>query len=315
MATKLGVKTGQGGYSYEELRKVWTAADELGYDSAWLYDHFFALEDKQAPCLEAWTTLAALAAATKRLKLGTMVTSVSYRHPSLLAKMATTTDVISNGRLIVGMGAGWYEEEYVAYGYDFPDQRTRVRQLKEALIILRKLWTEEHTTFDGKFYSLHDAVSSPKPRQKGGPPIIVGIMKGKRTLPLFAVKYADGFNTPGSFEECKATLASVRENCERYGRKMDDLIASWQGFILIGKSQSKIQGMIERSAKRRGQSPSVFRKMAAERGWVIGEPDQCVQKLRKVKDLGINHIILSFSNDTEITPLELFMDQVAPQLR
>jgi alkanesulfonate monooxygenase SsuD/methylene tetrahydromethanopterin reductase-like flavin-dependent oxidoreductase (luciferase family) len=183
MATKLGVKTGQGGYSYEELRKVWTTADELGYDSAWLYDHFFALGDKQAPCLEAWTTLAALAAATKRLKLGTMVTSVSYRHPSLLAKMAATTDIISNGRLIVGMGAGWYEEEYVAYGYDFPDQRTRVRQLKEALIILRKLWTEEHTTFDGQFYSLRDSVSTPKPRQKGGPPIIVGITKGSEHSP------------------------------------------------------------------------------------------------------------------------------------
>jgi hypothetical protein len=96
---------------------------------------------------------------------------------------------------------------------------------------------------------------------------------------------------------------------------MDDLIASWQGLILIGKSTSEIEGMIERSAKRRGQSPSAFKQMANERAWLIGEPDQCVQKLCKVKDVGINHIILSFSNDTETTPLELFMDEGAPQLR
>lgn len=218
-AIKFGVKTGQAGYSYEDLKKLWTNADELGYDSAWLYDHFFPPDDMRAPCLEAWTTLAALAAATKRLKLGTMVTSISYRHPSVLAKMATTVDIISNGRLIMGVGAGWYEEEYLAYGYDFPTQRTRIKQLKEALIVTRKLWTEERTTFNGQFYSLHDAISSPKPQQSGGPPIIVGIMTGKRSLPLLAARYADGFNTRSPLEECKAILASVRENCERYGKK------------------------------------------------------------------------------------------------
>jgi len=167
-AMRFGVKTGQGGYSYADLKKVWTAADVLGYDSAWLHDHFFALGDKNALCLEAWTALAALAAATKKLRIGTMVTSVSYRHPSLLAKMATTIDVISGGRLIMGLGTGWYEEEYIAYGYDFPDQRTRVQQLREALVIIRKLWTEERVTYNGRFYSLQDAISSPKPLQKGG---------------------------------------------------------------------------------------------------------------------------------------------------
>ena len=141
---EFGIKTGQGGYSYEELVKVWGAAEELGYDSAWLHDHFFALGgDKTQPCLEAWTTLAALAVVTKRLKVGTMVTCVNYRHPSLLAKIAATVDVVSDGRLLFGIGAGWYEEEYQAYGYQFPDQASRIRQLREALIIVQKLWTEE----------------------------------------------------------------------------------------------------------------------------------------------------------------------------
>ncbi len=112
MAVEFGVKTGQGGYSYDDLKKVWTAADELGYDSAWLYDHFYALGDDQAPCLEAWTTFSALATLAKNVKIGTIVTSVSYRHPSLLAKMAATIDLISRGRLILGIGAGSCEEEY-----------------------------------------------------------------------------------------------------------------------------------------------------------------------------------------------------------
>ncbi len=179
-----GVKTGQGGYSYEDLLKVWTAAEELGYESAWLYDHFYALGDKNQPCLEAWTTLAALAAMTKRLKIGTMVTCVNYRHPSLLAKMAATVDLLSHGRLILGIGAGWYEEEYRSYGYDFPDRATRMKQLKEALIIIQKLWTEDNTSFKGNFYTIRNAISSPKPLQKPHPKILVGIASGRKTLPF-----------------------------------------------------------------------------------------------------------------------------------
>ena len=312
---KFGVKTGQGGYSYEELKDVWVAADELGFDSAWLYDHFFALGNKRAQCLEAWTTLAALAAATKRLRIGTMVTSASYRHPSLLAKMATTVDIVSGGRLIVGLGAGWYEEEYVAYGYSFPNNGTRVLQLKETLILLRRLWTEECVTFDGKYFSLQEAVSSPKPLQPNGPAIVVGITKGTRTLPMFAVRYADGFNTPTSFDNCKAIVTSVRENCERYGRKQDDLTMSWQGFALIGRSQNEIESTLEQGAKRLGMTISEFNQRARKQGWLIGDPDYCVRELQKWKEIGINHLILSFPNDIEVAPMELFMNRVAPKLK
>ncbi len=178
---EFGVKTGQGGYSYEDLTKVWLASDDLGYNSAWLYDHFHALGNPNAPCLEAWTTLSALAAITKRVKLGTMATCTSYRHPSLLAKMSATVDIVSHGRLILGIGAGWYEDEYRAYGYEFPDQRMRVRQLREALIIITKLWTEDRPTYKGKFYSIHNAVCLPKPIQTPRPKILLGITKGTKT--------------------------------------------------------------------------------------------------------------------------------------
>jgi len=313
---EFGVKTGQGGYSYEELRKVWVAAEELGYDSAWLYDHFYSLGVKNQPCLEAWTTLAALAMVTKRLQIGTMVTCVNYRQPSLLAKMAATIDVLSQGRLILGIGAGWHEEEYRAYGYEFPDQATRMRQLKEALIIIRKLWTEDSASFRGRFYSIQDALCMPKPVQKPRPKILVGMSKGKKTLPFLSVKYADGLNvTSGSLEECKAVIQAALGYCEKLGKKKSDLIVSWQGFILIGQTENELQEYVEKAAKRRGQSEAEFRRSAHDRGLVIGRPDECVKHLRKLVDIGVNRFFLGFTGDTEIRPLETFRDRVIPQLR
>jgi F420-dependent oxidoreductase-like protein len=313
---EFGVKTGQGGYSYEELQKVWIAAEELGYDSGWLYDHFYALGNNNQPCLEAWTTLASLAGVTKRLKIGTMATCVNYRQPSLLAKMAATVDVLSRGRLILGIGAGWHQEEYRAYGYEFPDQTTRMRQLKEALIIIQRLWTEDSANFQGQYYSIQNAICSPKPVQKPRPKIVVGITTGKKTLPFLSVKYADGLNvTSGSLEECKAIIQSALSYCERLGRKKNDLVISWQGFILIGKTESELEGLVERAAKRRGQSVSEFRRSAHDRGLVIAQVDGCVEHLRRFVDMGVSRFFLGFTGDTEIRPLQTFRDNVIPQLR
>ena len=315
LGIEFGVKTGQGGYSYQELVKVWGAAEELGYDSAWLYDHFYALGgDRTQPCLEAWTTLAALGAVTNRLKIGTMVTCVNYRHPSLLAKIAATVDVLSNGRLLFGIGADWYEEEYRAYGYDFPDQTSRIRQLREALIIIQKLWTEESASFNGRFYSIKDAICSPKPLQKPRPRMIVGINRGKRTLPYMAVKYADGLNvTANSFEECKAVISAANDAAERLGRR--DLLVSWQGFILIGRTAAEVEERITKAAKRRGMSDADFRKMSLDRGLIVGTPEECVARLREFRAIGVNSFVLGFTGDIDITPLEIFRDTVAPELR
>lgn len=313
---EFGVKTGQGGYSYEDLRKVWSAAEELGYDSAWLYDHFHALGNKSNPCLEAWTTLSALATLTKRIKIGTMATCASYRNPSLLAKMGATVDIISHGRLILGVGAGWYEEEYSAYGYEFPDQRTRVRQLKEALIVIEKLWTEDRSSFKGQFYSLQDAVCLPKAVQKPRPQILVGITQGKITLPYLASRYADGLNTSNpSLEQCKSILEAAERNWKKYGKNPDKLIKSWQGFVLIGENASEVNETIEGAARARGQSASEFRKYMNERGFVSGQPDECAEQLRKFEEIGINSLLLIFSKDTSIRPLEIFRDKVIPKLR
>ena len=311
---EFGVKTGQGGYTFDELRRVWTAADELGYESAWLYDHFYTLGDKAQQCLEAWTTLSALTTFTRRLKVGTMVTCVNYRQPSLLAKMGATVDAISQGRLILGMGAGWYEEEYKAYGYAFPSQGERIGQLKEALIVIRKLWTEETSNFQGRFYSLQNAICQPKPIQKPHPKMLVGINRGRKTLPYIAAKYADGFNvTSSSFDDCKEVIGAAKQAAGKLGKKQ--MIVSWQGFILIGRTENDLEARISTVARRRGLSNSDFRKTAVDRGFIIGQPDECVRRLREFAAIGVETFVLGFTGDTEVTPLEIFRDEVAPKLR
>jgi F420-dependent oxidoreductase-like protein len=313
---EFGVKTGQGGYSYQDLVKVWTAAEELGFSSAWLYDHFYSLGDKNGPCLEAWVTLAALATVTKRLKIGTMVTCASYRQPSLLAKMGATVDVLSHGRLIMGIGAGWHEEEYRAYGYQFPDQATRMKQLKETLIIISKMWTEEKPSYEGQFYSIHDALCAPKPVQKPRPKILVGIAKGKKTLPYLAARYADGFNaTTSSIPECEQITEAALRYRKKYHGNVSDMTISWQGFITIGRTSSELEDRLGKAAKRRGQSVLEFRKNAIGRGFIIGEPDECVRRLRQFKEIGVNNFFLGFTGDTETQTLETFRDEVIPQLR
>jgi len=313
---EFGVKTGQGGYSFEDLARVWSASEELSYDSIWLYDHFHALGHEDEPCLEAWTTLSALAALTNRAKIGTMTTCVSYRNPSLLAKMGATVDVISHGRLVLGIGAGWYKEEYAAYGYEFPTDRVRVRALREALIIINQMWTADQSTFEGEFYSVHGAVCLPKPVQKPRPQIIVGITRGRRTMPYLASRYADGFNTPNSsVDDCKGILEAAEEYWKMSGKPIGGQTKSWQGFVLIGESPSEVENIAARIAKNRGQSTTEFRKSAAERGFIIGQPDEVTERFRRFKDIGFNNFLLIFAEDTSIRPLEIFRDKVIPRLR
>jgi alkanesulfonate monooxygenase SsuD/methylene tetrahydromethanopterin reductase-like flavin-dependent oxidoreductase (luciferase family) len=182
------------------------------------------------------------------------------------------------------------------------------------LIIIRKLWTEDSASFKGRFYSIQDAICSPKPLQKPHPRILVGISHGKKTLPYIAVKYADGLNaTSSSYEECKAIIAAAKGTAESFGRK--EIIISWQGFILIGRTTSELEGHISRAAKRRGLTEADFRKTAQERGFIVGMPDECVNHLRKFASIGVNSFVLGFTGDTEIAPLEIFRDRVAPELR
>src|SRR5690349_22097227 len=149
--------------AYEAMTRVAQTADELGFASAWLVDHFHTIpQPSQEVTFECWTSTAALARDTKRIRIGQMVTCDGYRNPALLAKMASTVDVLSHGRLDFGIGAGWYEEEYRAFGYDFPDGPERLRMLREALQVIKAMWTEDYPSFEGKYYQLRGAINEPK---------------------------------------------------------------------------------------------------------------------------------------------------------
>src|SRR5579862_3810856 len=189
---KFGIKTGQGlnGYKYDELSSIWSKSEELGFDSAWLHDHFLSSTDKSSdPCLEAYTTLAALSKETDKLHFGVMVTCVGYRNPAYLAKIGATIDSISKGRFIMGIGTGWFEEEFKSYGYTFPSIPDRLGQLRETLKILRLMWTEEKPSFIGKYYSIQNASCYPKPAKI---PVWIGISSGTKTLPKMSMQLADG---------------------------------------------------------------------------------------------------------------------------
>jgi len=207
---------------------VWQAADDIDvYESGWTFDHFYPIfTDSTGPCLEGWTTLTALAQATKRLRLGTLVTGIHYRHPAVLANMAAALDIISNGRLELGIGAGWNEEESGAYGIELGTPRERSDRFEEHCEVLVGLLTQETTTFDGKYYQLKDARNNPKGPQQPHPPICIGGSGEKRTLRTVA-KYAQHWNFgAGTPEEMAHKVEVLHGHCADIGRDPREILLS-----------------------------------------------------------------------------------------
>ena len=231
---KFGVTLPQFGATWTEARDTALLAEEAGFDSVWVADHFWGVGGDDP--LEAWTEMSAVAALTQRVEMGFLVLCNNYRPPALLAKMATTFDQISNGRLILGYGAGWYSMEYEAYGYEFPNIRTRLDQLEEGLEILKKMWTEEAATFHGFHYNVENARCLPKPTRTPHPPILVG-GGGEKVLLKLVARYADIWNNMGiSHREVSTKLARLKEHCESVGRDFAEIEISQQTLGAIGLS-------------------------------------------------------------------------------
>ncbi len=215
---RVGVDVSQHRLSWAELLERVRFAEEAGFDGAWAFDHFMALYGEgPGPCMEGWTLLAALAAATTRIRLGTLVTGVTYRHPSVLAAEAVTVDHVSDGRLEFALGAAWCEEEHLSLGIDFPPTAERIARLEEALEVARLLMTTDGASFAGRHYRLDNATYLPRPVQRPHPPIWIGASGRKRTLPL-AGRRADVWHSFGSPEEMARKWDVVREHAERAGR-------------------------------------------------------------------------------------------------
>ena len=215
---RFGIQVPQQNTTWPEMLSLWQEVDTLGYDTAWVFDHFMPIfSDPTGPCLEGWTALSALAMASSRVRIGVMVTGNTYRNPAVLAKMATTVDIISSGRLILGIGAGWFALEHQQYGMTFPSMGGRLQRLDESLEMIKLLWTQDRASFTGRHYQLQDASFNPKPLQKPHPPILVGATGENIALGIVA-RHAQMWNSFGTPEVFRHKIERLTDHCERIGR-------------------------------------------------------------------------------------------------
>jgi F420-dependent oxidoreductase-like protein len=298
---------------FEYSKKIALAADQLRFDSVYAYDHFIPHYnyEKHKTFFECFTLISAIASITKNIKIGQIVTCNSYRNPGLLAKMVATLDAITNGRAELGIGAGWYEEEYVAYGYDFPANRIRIEQLDESISIIKQMWKRKYATFIGKHYSIRKAVCNPKPIQKPHPPIMVG-GSGEKYLLKVAAKQADRYNLYfGTPEEMKRKIDIIKEYCVAAGRKFNEIEYSVVLPCVIRKDQKAVQKDLQKR-KKKGKTIEQF-KLALAGGYAIGTPEEIVAGLRKYIEIGVTHYVLHFMALDE-SILKLFRSKVVNKL-
>ena len=283
----------QFGFKFEDVLAIAKDAEAAGFTRLWLSDHLFIGKDAvNTDCLEAWTLLAALAVRTDRIRLGPMVTAQSYRNPALLAKMAAGVDVMSGGRLEFGLGAGWKEVEYRAYGYEFPDAPTRVTQMIETLEICTRMWRDDRATYRGKHYRIEEALCSPKPAQK---PLPVWIGGSKPRVMRAAAKYGHAFNITVSASAPNTLpdrLHELDEACRSVERDPKTLLRSAFLIACVGKTKKEAEARLDDLAA--GSKTNRAGLLSQRPGLVFGTPDEARAKLESYAALGIAHANVMF---------------------
>ena len=311
---RFGLQAAPQQITVEELTDIWKEAEALGFDTLWVNDHLLpSVGPPEGTNLDGWTTLAAMATATSRIKIGALVTSNTFRYPAVLAKMATTVDHLSNGRLILGIGAGYLEREHKAYGITLPPIKERTERLAEALQVITKLWTAESpVSFKGHYYTLVDAPFMPKPLQRPHPPILIGGIGEKRVLPLVA-RYAQMWNIGNLAPEEIATKNKVlEEDCRKIGRNCAEIERSYLTPLYLKVDPAEVQPLLERLAEVRGVSPEQARK-----GLLAGDVATVRQQLQAYIDVGVTHFIIALRRpglyDRE--GVRLFAKEIMPAFR
>ncbi|GAA2629822.1 LLM class F420-dependent oxidoreductase [Actinomadura fulvescens] len=277
--------------AFDTVVELARAADESGYETIWAADHFVPLSGTPAPVFEVWTTLAALARETRRVRVGQMVTGVSYRNPALQAKMASTLDVLSQGRFTFGIGAGWFEPEYVAYGYEFPGTKERLGRLREAVQIIRSMWTKPETTFEGEYYQVRNAVNEPKGVQAPHPPMLIAGAGEKVTLKIVA-EFGDACNFQTSPEEFRRLDGVLRRHCEAVGRPHEEITRTSTGYCIIADTDEEARAQIPPWA------PHVFPGDLASYG-LIGTVDTIRERLAAYEDAGVDELLIGFHDSLD----------------
>jgi F420-dependent oxidoreductase-like protein len=290
---------------WDDTRSVALELDELGFHSVWFNDHLYGVPMPQLPILEAWTALTAVGALTKRVELGTLVTPVGFRNPALLAKMAATLDQITGGRVIVGLGSGWFQSEFAGYGMPFPPLKDRLEQLDETAMILKLLWTEAQPTFEGKHYRLESTYCEPKPARR--PPILIG-GGGEKVLLRLAARHADVWNNLAVHQqELGAKVAKLREHCAAVGRDPAEIRVSQQCLVVIGTDEADAQAKAGKAAQIYGGHMGAGGPLS-----IAGTAERCIEKIHAHIELGCTMFVMELFGRDVREPARLFAERVLP---
>jgi len=303
---RFGVTLPQIKRGWQEAREAALEFDRLGYDSVWVCDHLYGVPLPTLPIFEAWSELAAVAAITERVQLGTLVTPPFFRNPAVLAKQIATIDHISNGRTIVGLGAGWFEAEFKGYGCTFPSLRERMLALNEAAEILKRMWSEQKVTFHGEYFTVEDVVCEPKPLRR--PPILIG-GGGERVLMGIVARHADIWNNLAVFQrQLGEKVEALRRRCDEVGRDFGSIEVSQQCVVVIGEDEEQARVSLEKAKKIYGGHMGG----ELEEHGIWGSPDAVIEKIERHRELGCSLFCIEFfGRDTRI-PARLFADKVMP---
>jgi len=282
----------------------------LGFDTIWNFDHLLAPAGAPSDaCLETWTTLAAMAASTSSIGVGSLVNGVLYRDPGTLAKSAATLDQISSGRLQFALGAAWAEREFHAFGLPFPPLAERLARLEEALSVVIMLWTKPTATFGGQYYTLEDALCQPGPLQRPYPKIMVGGM-GRKTMRLVA-QYADCWNGIGTPDEIEGAVTTLRQTCGAVGRDFSSIELSLHSpQLVIAPTKEEA----EERARTMASELGITDQAELER-WIVGSPVEVIDRIQEYLALGITHIIPGIGSPFDLAGLRLFAKKVMPAFR
>lgn len=315
---KIGLVLPQYGIEVSEALRFADLAEKLGFDSLWVEDHFMPWQlEPEEPALEGWTLLTFVAARTSRIRLGTLVSSLMYRHPALLAKMAATLDSLSGGRFSLGLGVGWYRDEIDAYGIPFPPFRERAERLREAIRLIKTLWRGGRASFDGKYYRLRDAPFSPPPLQRPRPPIIIGT-GGERIMMRIVAEEADGWNygalTPKDF---KSKLKALERHCGDVGRDIGEIEKSLELYVFVGETKGEAMRLFEdyrESVPRDGKLQHVIQDLYLNTA-IIGDPETVADRLKEYGKAGVDHLMLVLPGKEKIEMLRTLGREVLPRLK
>jgi F420-dependent oxidoreductase-like protein len=309
---------GQEGVTWSDWLGAAREAERLGFDAVFTSDHYLSVirhRDHDRGSSDAWTMLSALAASTETIRMGTMVSPVTFRLPAVLAKAAVTVDRVSDGRVEIGMGAGWWEEEHRTHGFPFPDAPIRFDMLAEQLEIVHGLLTEERFSFQGKHYQLDDVPFAPKGVQAPHPPIVVGGNGGPRVAALVS-RWADEFNTVGpSPEQARERFAKVRDRLDADGRPQDSLTTSVMTWCYVGETEADALRVIERARARAMRAARFEDELEELRAHcVVGSVDQAVERLNAYAAAGVQRIMLNHELFDDLEMLDVLAERVFPQV-